>query len=151
MASIRKASRIIDAPVELVFKAVTDTNEFHKAAPHIKSVKVLDGTSPGIGYKFCETRVMNGSESTTVLEITEYKENDYARFVTDQGGAVWDTLYTVKPDGNGSELSLEMECRPHKFMAKLMTPLIMGTVGKAMEADMDAVAAFCEGREFAAG
>ncbi|NNE40868.1 MAG: SRPBCC family protein [Marinicaulis sp.] len=73
MASRRNASRKIDAPVERVFKAVTDVNEFHKAAPHITHVEVLEGTTPGVGYKFRETRSMNGRESTTDLKSRNTK------------------------------------------------------------------------------
>ena len=37
-----------------------------------------------------------------------------------------------------------MDARPNKMSARILTPLIMRTVGKAVESDMDAIRNFCE-------
>lgn len=141
---IKKASRTINAPVDKVFNAVAHIENFSKAVPHIIKVEHLTEAKAGAGARFRETRLMNGREATTELEITEYRPNERVRLVSDAGGTIWDTVFEIRPGDGGTTLTMEMIARPHKFMAKLTTPLIMGLVGKAVEADMDAVKAYCE-------
>jgi len=143
MASV-KSEHIIKAPVEMVFDRVTNVANFTTVAPHIKSVEFLSEQTSGIGTKFRETRVMKGRENSTVLEITEYDPPHRARFITDQGGTIWDSVYTTEAAEEGTKLTLVMEARPHRFAAKLITPLIMGMVSKAIEEDNLAVKAHCE-------
>ena len=61
--------------------------------------------------------------------------------------AVWDTVFAVKPaTGGGVDLTLVMDANAHKFLPKLMNPLIKGMIQRAIERDMDAVKAFCEAK-----
>ena len=136
--------RTIHAPVDLVFKTVSDINNFSRAVPHIVSAEILSDTKSGVGTRFRETRLMNGKEATTVLEVTEFVENDRVRMVADSHGTDWDSLFTVKPAGESTDLELTMDARAHKLLPKLMNPLIKGMVQKAVEKDMDAVKAYCE-------
>ncbi len=135
--------RTIHAPVDLVFKTVSDIN-FSKAVPHIVSAEILSDTKSGVGTRFRETRLMNGKEAKTVLEVTEFVENGRVRMVADSHGTVWDSLFTVKPDGESTALELTMDARAHKLLPKIMNSLIKGMVQKAVEKDMDAVKAYCE-------
>ena len=139
-----KNEHIIKAPAEMVFDRVTNAENFPKVAPHIKSVEFLSEQKTGLGTKFKETRIMKGRESSTVLEITEYDPPHRARFVTGQGGTIWDSVYTTTPVEGGTKLTLTMDARPHKFTAKLITPLIMGMISIAIDADNLAVKAHCE-------
>ena len=63
--------RTIHASIDLVFKTVSDINNFSKAVPHIVSAEILSDTKSGVGTRFRETRLMNGKEATTVLDVTE--------------------------------------------------------------------------------
>lgn len=139
-------SRTIRAPRELVFRAVADVREFKKIQPQIVEVEFLTEQQRGLGTRFRETRMMGSKPATTVLEVTEYVENERIRFVTDAGGTIWDTVMDVRPSVQPgvTELSMVMDARPHKLLAKVMTPLIMGMVGKAVKADMDRVKDWCE-------
>ena len=87
---------------------------------------------------------MNGKEAMTELEVTEFVENDHVRMVTDSHGAVWDSAFTVKRVDGHTELTLVMDARPHKFMQKMMIPMIKGMISKALEKDMDAMKTYCE-------
>ena len=138
------ATRSINAPIDLVFKTVSDINNFSKAIPDIINVEFLSDVKSGIGTRFRETRLMNGKEAMTELEVTEFVENDHVRMVTDSHGAVWDSVLTVKRVDGHTELSLVMDARPHKFMQKMMIPMIKGMISKALEKDMDAVKTYCE-------
>lgn len=139
------AVRTIDAPVEKVFAVVGDVEQFKKAIPHIVKVEFLSETRKGVGTKFKETRRMGKREAAAVLEVTEWVRNDRIRLVSDMHGTVWDSVFTVKPAGGGTELTLVMDANAKNFFAKMMNALIMGMIRKALEKDMDAVKAHCEG------
>lgn len=140
----RTTSRHINAPVDIVFSAITDIEKFPEKNPDIVKVEMLTEQKVGVGSRFRETRKMKDREASTELECTEYVENERVRFVADQGGTIWDSVFVTTPAGGGTDLSLVMEARPHRFLAKIVTPLIMGMVGKAVEGDMDAVKKYCE-------
>ncbi|MDE2662031.1 MAG: SRPBCC family protein [Gemmatimonadota bacterium] len=139
-------SRTIDAPVGTVFLTVADISNFSKAVPHIEHVEFLSETRTGVGARFRETRLMGSRRATTELEVTEYVQDERVRFVSDAGGTVWDTTFTVEPDpdGRGTRLVMVMEARPHKLLARLATPLMKRVIARAIEADLDAVKAYAE-------
>lgn len=68
-------TKVINAPVDLVFETVADIRNFSKAVPDIVDVEFLSGQKSGVGTRFKETSEINGREASTELEITEYKEN----------------------------------------------------------------------------
>ena len=139
-------SRTIDAPPRVVFSTISDISIFSEAVPHIEHVEFLSETRTGVGARFRETRVVGGRKATTVLEVTEYVPDERVRFVSDQGGTIWDTVFTVAPgpDGRGTRLVMVMEARPHRLLAKFVTPLMKGVVAKAVAADLDAMKAYAE-------
>ncbi len=139
-------SLTVDAPVGVVFSTVADISNFSKAVPHIEHVEFLSETRRGVGARFRETRLMGSRRATTELEVTEYVQDERVRFVSDAGGTVWDTTFTVErqPDGRGTRLVMVMEARPHKLVAKLVTPLMKRVIAKAIAADLDAVKAYAE-------
>jgi len=81
------------------------------------------------------------------LEVTEQVENESARFVTDVGGTVWDTLFTFRPVGDKTELVIQLDARAYKLLPKIMIPLIVkGMVRKGMEKHIISLGAYCEGQ-----
>ena len=139
-----KTSRTIQAPLEKVFQVIADPRGFQAAVADITHVEFLSEQQHGVGTRFRETRKMKDKEHSVVLEVTELVENDRIRIVSDEGGAVWDSVFTVEPQGDEVLMTLVMDVKPYKLKAKLTTPLIMGFVSKAIESDMDAVARYCE-------
>lgn len=140
-------SRTIDAPVDLVFSTVADIANYSKAVPHIVNVEFLSEVRAGVGARFRETRVMGGREATSDLHVTEFVANERVRFVSDEGGTVWDTVFSVTPlaDGRATQLDLVMDARPHRLLARLMVPLMRKVVARAISADLDAVKSYAEG------
>jgi len=137
-------TRTINAPVNKVFKTVSEIQEFSKAIPHIVNVEILSDVKSGVGTRFRETRLMKGKEATTELEVTEYKENEYVRIVSDTHGTVWDTVFTVKSMEGQTELAMMMDAKAYKLLPKIMNPFIKGMLKMAIAKDMDAVKLFCE-------
>lgn len=134
----------IDAPVSAVFDVVAHIQRFSEAVSAIESFEFLSETERGVGARFRETRVVRGREASTVLEVTEYVENERMRIVSDAGGTIWDTLFTTSAVDDGTRLDMVMEARPHTLLARVSTPLIKGMVAKAIAADLAAVKEFCE-------
>lgn len=137
-------TRRIEAPADVVFRTVAHVEQFSQAVPGILRVEFLSEVKSGVGARFRETRMMMGREASTELEVTEYVENERVRIVSEAGGALWDTVFTVAPDGEGTALKMVMDARPQTLSARTLVPLILGTVQKAVEEDMDAVKSFCE-------
>lgn len=137
--------RTINAPVEQVFRAVSDVREFAKAQPQILDITFLSQQQAGVGTRFRETRLMKGRKAAMDLEITELVENQRVRLVADSHGTAWDTVFSVAPASpGGTRLSMRMEARAHGLLARVLTPLMRGMVARAVAKDMDRVKAHCE-------
>ena len=137
-------SHHIKAPLEKVFDVIAHIDNYQNAVAHIKKVEFLSETKRGVGAKFRETRDMKGREVSSTIEVTEYNPNESVRFVSDEGGTVWDTLFTTAASDNETTMTMNMQALPYKLFAKLLTPFIMGMISKAIEQDMLALKEFCE-------
>jgi hypothetical protein len=49
-------TRVIDAPIDVVFNTVAHFQQFSAALPHIVNFEFLSDSEPGIGTRFRETR-----------------------------------------------------------------------------------------------
>jgi len=146
-----RASRTIVSPIENVFGTLANVEEFATAVPHIIKVDFLSDKKQGLGTRFCETRIMNGKEAMTALEITEFAENRLVRYLSDAGGTIWDTIFQVEEveveeSENQTEMSMRMEAIPKSLFAKILVPMILGVISKAVEDDMDSIKQYCEKR-----
>ena len=139
-----RVTRTINAPVGRVFETVANIEGFSEAVPDIVGVEFLSEQRRGLGAKFKETRIMKGREVSSVLEVTEYIENERVRLVSDQGGTVWDSAFTLRPSGDQTLLELTMDARPYKLLARFVNLMIKPVLTKALASDMDAVKAYCE-------
>lgn len=140
-----EVKRTVHAPIGRVFDTVAHIERFSEVVPEIVEVEFLSDTRRGVGTRFRETRLMGKRRASTVLEVTEYVPNERIRFVSDQGGTLWDTVFTTRPSGEGAvELAMVMDAKAYKLPAKLLNPLIKGVVRRAIEKDLDAIKASCE-------
>ncbi len=112
--------------------------------PNVVDIEFLSENKTGVGARFRETRNMNGKETITELQVTEYVKNEHVRIISDTQGTVWDSVFHVNSVDDATELNLTMEAKPHKFLPRLSMPLFKGMMKSALEKDMDAVKAFCE-------
>ncbi|MDA7950122.1 MAG: SRPBCC family protein [Pirellulaceae bacterium] len=143
MTTITLTERIT-APVEKVFATVGDANEFLKVIPSVVRVEFLTEVRKGVGSKFREVRLMRGKEQAVVLDVTEYCENERIRLVSDCGGTIWDTIFTVREVGKEVELKMVMEVRAYTILAKVINCFILGMLKKAIASDMALIRAYCE-------
>jgi carbon monoxide dehydrogenase subunit G len=134
----------IEAPPARVFRSVAHIEEFSKAVPGIVRVEFLTGQHTGKGTRFRETRLLRGKESSVDLEVTEYEPDARVRLVSDTHGTVWDTVFTVTPEGSASVLAMTMDATGRGLVPKIMNVLIKGMVQKAIASDLASVKAYCE-------
>jgi carbon monoxide dehydrogenase subunit G len=127
-----------------VFDTVAHIENFAKVIPAIVRVEFVTPQRSGVGARFRETRRMGKREATVELEVKEFAANERIRLVADAGGTVWDTVFAVKPAGSGTELTMVMDDKPYRVLAKLFNPLLRGMIRKGIERDMDAVKLHCE-------
>ena len=138
--------RRIRAPADVVFQTVADPGQFAKAIAGVTKLEFLSKTTSGAGTRFRQTRVMKGKSSTMDFDITEYVRNQRVRIVNETHGTVWDSVFTVEPDGNATKLTMRMDTKSEDRFTRLMMPLICMLIKKAVGGDMDAVKAMCERR-----
>lgn len=136
--------RTINAPADFVFRTVAEIDNYSKAIPHIINVEFLSDVRNGAGSRFRETRLMMGREASTILEVTEYVENERVRLVSDEGGTIWDSVFTVRPANGGTELMLVMDAAPYTFKSKILVPIMKFVIRMGLVKDMNAVKEYCE-------
>ncbi|MDX1642399.1 MAG: SRPBCC family protein [Balneolaceae bacterium] len=139
-------SRRIHASVKTVFRTISDIRNFSNAVPDVVDVEFLTDQKTGVGTRFKETREFRGREMSTVLEVTEYEENEKIRLISDAQGTVWDSTFIVEDLEGSTELTLVMKAKPYKFFARIMNLFMKGFMKKALAKDMDAVKNYCEKR-----
>lgn len=138
--------RNIDAPPQQVFDVISNIENLQEVNPNIVAVEFLSDSRTGVGTRFRETRRIGKREATTTLEVTEYEAPNHLRIISDEGGTIWDTVFTVDERAGGSTLRVRMDIRPYRMMARLMTPIAKRMVQTAIDNDMDGVKAYCEER-----
>lgn len=146
-----RASRTIFSPIENVFGTLATVEEFATAVPHIIKVEFLSDKKQGLGTRFRETRMMNGKEAMTELEITEFAENRLVRYLSEAGGTIWDTIFEVEEveveeSEKQTEMSMRMKAIPKSLFTQIFVPMILGMISKAVEDDMDSIKEYCEKR-----
>jgi carbon monoxide dehydrogenase subunit G len=138
-------TRTVNAPPDVVFRTVADIRQFSKAVPGIVKYEFLSEMQSGVGTRFRQTRVRDGNETATELEVTEFVENDRIRLVADDGQVtIWDTVFAVKAENGRTGLTMNMDANSYKWLAKIVVYFIMGLVRRVVEQDMDSVKALCE-------
>ena len=137
-------TRTVQATPQTIFGVVSDPLRMSEAVPCSQSVEFLSEQQSGVGTRFRETRDMNGKPQVNDLEITELVDDERVRMVTDSHGAVWDSTFLIRPEGDQSSLTITMDARPHKLMPKIMIPIFKGMIGKGLEKDLASISAFCE-------
>ena len=137
----------VDAPVQSVFDVFTD---IEKAADRISGIRRIEKITEGPvgkGTRFRETRIMFKKEATEELEITDFDPGRHYAVGCEACGCRFETVFRFQPDGRGAKVEMEMNSRPVTLFAKLMSPLsalMMGSMKKAMEKDMDELKAAAE-------
>ena len=139
-----KEKRIINASKETVFKVVSDFANLPTAVPEVVRIEFISTVRSGLGTRFREVRLVNGKESITELEVTEYREYEHIRMVADSHGTVWDSVFRLTPVGEATELEVVMHARAHKLLARMIHFLMRGFYKSGIGKHLNAIKNFCE-------
>ena len=143
MASIT-VIRNIHAPVDIVFQSVADAERFAQAITGVTKLEFLSKSTTGIGTRFRQSRAMKGKETTMDFEVTEYVKNDRVCIINETHGTIWDSLFTLEPQGLSTRLTMRMVTHSDRLLPRLLMPVICLFVRGAVERDFDALKAYCE-------
>jgi len=105
MATVER-SITINAPVEKVFAYIVDPRNELETVPSITDIRDIIGQ--GVGQRYSWTYKMMGISLKGESEVIEYVPNE--RYVTRSTGGIISTwTWTVKPEGDGTQLNLVVE------------------------------------------
>ena len=112
-----------------VFEFITASENAPKVAPAIKSmVKLTDGPLR-VGTKYLETRLMNGKEHQTELEVIEYQPHQTYSVKNFTEGIEVIYQYTFHPENNGTQVELVCTLKA-SGLKKLMLPIVSAVLQK---------------------
>jgi hypothetical protein len=106
--------------------------------------EVLTSQRTGKGTTFRETRRMGRRTASTELTVSEFEPNHRIRLDSVVCGARWSTLFTLESAGSSVGLNICTATIPQNFAARLLLPLMLGMVRKALDSDLDAIKRYCE-------
>ncbi|MGW0777527.1 SRPBCC family protein [Streptomyces sp. NPDC002835] len=143
--------RLILAPPETVWRALTDIQGWESVLSGVERIEVLSSGPFGVGTRWRETRRMMGKEATEEMYVTACEPPERYVVEADSQGAHYVSefrLLTAGPETTTVRLSFGAE-PPGGFMgvlAKLLGGLGARAVRKALAGDLDDVAAAVERR-----
>jgi hypothetical protein len=137
-------SQTVRATPLLVFETVANPEAYARAVPVIVRTDFLSESRRGAGTRFRSVRAWKGRESTTELEITEAVPSRHIRMVTESGGIVWDTTYTITPAHEGVVLTIAMNAHTNHLGRRVLIFLIRRMMSAALRHDLQALKTFCE-------
>ena len=145
-------SREVDAPADTVWALMIDVDSWSSIVSGIDAVERLDdGAGFGVGTRWRETRTMFGKEATEDLEVTAMEPGRSYTVEAESRGAHYTSTMGVEPVGpDRSRLVTSFGAEPQggfsKLMAKTVGKLFEGATRKALEQDLDDLAAAAEAR-----
>ena len=140
-------TRVIDSPLDEVWRKVSDLTRMGEWSPENKGGEWIKGaTGPAVGARF-KGRNSNGKKSwSTVVEVTEFEPSKKISFALMVGPSAWcDWIYEVEPSGGGTLVTHSWVDRRGKF-SKWLGGLVSGVSDRAshnrrnMEATLAALA-----------
>lgn len=141
----------IDAPPTTVWNIITDIAYSADIIQGIHKVEVLEpAKGPSIvGLKWKEWRTFGGREATEIMWITEAEEPSHYVARAESHGSIYNSTMAIKPEGDGSTLTMTFEGTPQTLGARIMWALTgwmaKGAVRKACAADLADIKTAAEG------
>ncbi len=139
-------SRDVAAPPDIVWGLATDLDLAPDILSGVNSIERLDdGAGFGVGTRWRETRTMFGREATEDMEVTSFVPGRSYTVEAESHGAHYVSTVSVEPGPEGSRLSMTFSGRPTGLVAKIMAAtvglLFRGATRKALQKDLDEIAA----------
>lgn len=141
----------IDAPIEAVWKTITNFENSAEFISGITKIEVLHKPDIGqVGFKWRETRMMFGKEAAEDMWITEIIENQHYDVDAQSHGTKYSSRISVQEKSGGTFINMKFTGQPltltAKIMSKIMMPFFKGSMVKALQKDMDDIKVYVEAR-----
>lgn len=132
-------SVIIHAPDSVIYKNVTDFNEFYKWNPWAKmeptAKTTFSGTPQQPGHIYEWKGKEMGSGEMKILKVEPYKQVDIDLFFKEPFESHANTKFDISPDGNGNKVTWTMSGE-NNLLSKWMC-LVMGGMDKMVGKDFE--------------
>ena len=145
-----RVSRDVKAPASVVWEIIIDLEGSVDTISSIQKVEILSGSGEfGVGTTWRETRTMFGKKATEVMEVTEVTDGESYVVVARPESANYRTVMAILPTGETvCVVSMEFGANPKgrmtRFMGATMGKMFEGATRKALQADLDDIAAAAE-------
>lgn len=142
--AIETVSREIAAPIQDVFKTITDIERYPELLPSVSGIEFIGEQRHGAGTRFHETRFASGRDGTSAVEVTGFVEGESITLRDEHMASTWSRTYTVTDQGGATLLTLGVQAEARKLVARLTMTLGIRGYRKNLEKDLDAIKAYCE-------
>lgn len=135
-----EASETIGRPPEQVWAFLTDWSRASEWMPGVESLRVANDGPSRAGAQLVFTS--RGAERGSTITLWEPPKRLTLR--SKQGGVTADYVYTLEPEGSGTRLTLQAECRMSGFWI-LLGPVIRRAMARSDRVQPARVRAALEG------
>jgi len=143
-------SRDVDSSADVVWGILTNIEGCVETISAIEKVEILsDNTTFGVGFAWRETRTMFGKTATEELEVVEVVPGESYATEADPDGSNYRSVMAVAATGDETSIvSMEFSADPKGTFGRLLAAtvgrLFIGSMRKAIAADLDDIAAAAE-------
>jgi hypothetical protein len=122
-------SEWINQSQETVFNSLMDPSRVQEIMPNIITMEQLAGDAVGVGTRFRETRLVNGKEAQTELEVIAFDAPQRYGVSAVQEGITVSYFYDLSPHDGGTQVELECVVSA-SGLKKVMVPMVAGVMKK---------------------
>ena len=128
MSGFNMTEWIAHSPKE-VFDFIIDSENASKVVSNVRSMVKLTEGSVGVGTRYRETRLLNGKEEQSELEIVDFEPNQRYAMKNVTEGVETIYRYTFQPEKDGTRIDLVCELSA-SGVKKLMLPMVASILKK---------------------
>jgi carbon monoxide dehydrogenase subunit G len=128
MAGFRLTEWIAASP-ETIFAYITNVDNYKTIIPSVQEAAQITDGPVGLGTRFRETRLMNGSPATTELAVTTFEPPRHYAATSVVSGVTSTYHYTFTPENAGTRVNLTAEVTA-AGLRKVILPVVVGILKK---------------------
>ncbi|WP_278314728.1 SRPBCC family protein [Lolliginicoccus levis] len=150
MESSIDITRHINAPVERVWRIITDLDNAADVLDGITRIERLSGDGYEVGTRWRETRKMMGKEASEEMWVTEVEAPRRTVIAAEHGKVRYTTEFHLADSDGGTAVTMRFSARMperrglRKLADKALVRFGTSITRKAMEKDLDSIARVAE-------
>ena len=145
MAHIQVVKTIRGTPEE-VFAMCSDLEGIVEKIESLVCIEILTPGPIALGTRWRETRRFMGQEATEEMEITRFDPPRSYEVTCEAHGARFVSVFALEKKGGDTEITIDFEAKALTFGARIMVPLMMGSLRKCVENDFEQLAEWADAR-----